>query len=56
MRKYRKHAIILILVAAAILTPGTDPVAQVLLAVPLVLLYEISIFVSKIFQRKSALE
>lgn len=56
MRKYRKHAIVLILVAAAILTPGTDPVAQVLLAVPLVLLYEISIFVSKIFQRKSALD
>ena len=56
MRKYRKHAIIMILVAAAILTPGTDPVAQVLLAVPLVLLYEISIFVSKIFQRKSVLE
>lgn len=53
MRKYRRHAIILILLAAAILTPGTDPVAQVLLAVPLVLLYEISIFVSKIFQRKS---
>jgi sec-independent protein translocase protein TatC len=53
MRKYRRHAIIGILIAAAILTPGTDPVAQVLLAVPLVLLYEISIFVSKIFQRKS---
>lgn len=56
MRKYRKHAIVGILFAAAILTPGTDPVAQVLLAVPLVLLYEISIFVSKIFQRKSVLE
>lgn len=53
MRKYRRHAIILILVAAAILTPGTDPVAQVLLAVPLALLYEISIFVAKVFQRKS---
>lgn len=52
MRKYRRHSIILILVAAAILTPGTDPVAQVLLAVPLALLYEISIFVAKVFQRK----
>lgn len=53
MRKYRRHAIVIILLAAAILTPGTDPVAQVLLAVPLVLLYEISIFVSKVFQKKS---
>jgi len=52
MRKYRRHSIVLILVAAAILTPGTDPVAQVLLAVPLALLYEISIFVAKVFQRK----
>ena len=41
-----------ILILAAILTPGADPVAQVLLAIPLVLLYEISIFVSKIFSKK----
>lgn len=52
MRKFRKHSIIVIMVLAAILTPGTDPVAQVLLAIPLVLLYEISIFVSKIFSKK----
>lgn len=53
MRKYRRHAIVAILILAAFLTPGTDPVAQVLLAVPLVLLYEISIFVSKIFSKKA---
>ncbi|MBN1299650.1 MAG: twin-arginine translocase subunit TatC [Melioribacteraceae bacterium] len=52
MRKFRRHSIITILILAAILTPGTDPVAQVLLAIPLVLLYEISIFVSKIFSKK----
>jgi len=52
MRKYRKHSIIAILIFAAILTPGTDPVAQVLLAIPLGLLYEISIFVSKVFSKK----
>lgn len=52
MRKFRKHSIITILVFAAILTPGTDPVAQVLLAIPLTLLYEISIMVSKVFQKK----
>lgn len=52
MRRYRRHAIVVIMILAAILTPGTDPVSQVVLAVPLFLLYEISIFVSKISQRK----
>lgn len=52
MKKYRKHSIVLILIAAAILTPGTDPVSQVILAVPLFLLYEISILVSKLSQKK----
>lgn len=52
MRKFRKHSIVAILIMAAILTPGTDPVAQVLLAIPLVLLYEISIFVSKMSRKK----
>lgn len=53
MRKFRKHSIITILILAAILTPGTDPVAQILLAIPLGLLYEISIYVSKVFSKKS---
>lgn len=53
MRKYRKHSIVIILIAAAVLTPGTDPVSQIILAVPLVLLYEISILVSKFSQKKS---
>jgi sec-independent protein translocase protein TatC len=53
MRKYRKHSIVIILVMAAILTPGTDPVSQIILAVPLVLLYEISIFISKLSLKKA---
>lgn len=53
MRKYRRHAIVIILILAAILTPGTDPVSQIILAIPLVFLYEISILVSKIFQKKN---
>ncbi len=52
MKKYRKHSIVIILIAAAILTPGTDPVSQIILAVPLFLLYEISILVSKLSQKK----
>lgn len=54
MRKYRKHSIVIILVLAAFLTPGGDPVSQIILGVPLVLLYEISIFISKISSKKSA--
>jgi sec-independent protein translocase protein TatC len=54
MRKYRRHAIVIILVLSAFLTPGADPVSQIILAVPLVLLYEISIFISKLSSKKSA--
>jgi sec-independent protein translocase protein TatC len=46
MRKYRRHAIVIIFILAAVLTPGTDPVSQLLLGIPLVILYEISIWVS----------
>ncbi len=46
MRQYRRHAIVVIFFLAAILTPGTDPVSQILLAVPLLVLYEISILVA----------
>ncbi len=53
MKKYRRHAIVVIMILAAILTPGTDPVSQIILAIPLVFLYEISILVSKIFQKKN---
>jgi sec-independent protein translocase protein TatC len=53
MRKYRRHAIVIILVLAAFLTPGADPVSQIVLAVPLAVLYEISIFISKLSQKKN---
>ncbi|MDR3610623.1 MAG: twin-arginine translocase subunit TatC [Ignavibacteriaceae bacterium] len=53
MTKYRRHAIVFIMIAAAFLTPGTDPVSQIILAIPLLLLYEISILISKLSVRKS---
>ena len=43
---YRKHAIIIILVVSAIITPP-DVVSQILIALPLLVLYQISIFISK---------
>lgn len=45
MRAYRRHALVVILLAAAIITPP-DVVTQFMVGVPLYILYEISIFVS----------
>jgi len=52
MKKYRKHAIIIILLIAGILTPSPDITSQLLLAGPLFILYEISIIICKISQKK----
>lgn len=46
MKLYRRHAIVVILVIAAIITPP-DVVSQLLIAMPLIILYEISISVSR---------
>ena len=45
LRSYRKHAIVVILVFGAMLTPP-DPFSQIVMALPLVGLYEISILIS----------
>ncbi|MBL7933763.1 MAG: twin-arginine translocase subunit TatC [Bacteroidia bacterium] len=55
MRNYRKHAVIVILIAAAVITPSPDVTSQMVVAVPMYLLYEISIFVSASVVRKQAL-
>ncbi|HWV25483.1 MAG TPA: twin-arginine translocase subunit TatC, partial [Thermomicrobiales bacterium] len=49
MRKVRKYAFILILVAAAIITPSTDPYNMMIVAVPLYALYELGIIISAMF-------
>jgi sec-independent protein translocase protein TatC len=49
---YRKYAILLIFIVAAVVTPSTDVVSQVLTALPLWILYEISIVLVRIFNRK----
>nr|WP_302953641.1 twin-arginine translocase subunit TatC [uncultured Prevotella sp.] len=47
LSKYRKHAFIIILTIAAIITPGQDILSLILVTLPLYLLYEISIRVVK---------
>jgi sec-independent protein translocase protein TatC len=59
MRTYRKHAIVVILVVAAVITPSPDVSSQILVSIPLYILYEVSIFISakeeKRKQREEAL-
>lgn len=55
MRKYRRHAIIGVLILAAVITPP-DISSQVLVALPLFVLYEISIMVSKAVVKKDSLD
>ncbi len=53
--KGRKYAVVGILAFAAVFTPP-DPMSQILLAVPVYLLYEISIFCVKLIEKKAAAE
>ncbi|NIK74447.1 sec-independent protein translocase protein TatC [Thermonema lapsum] len=51
MRIYRRHAIVVIFVVAAIITPA-DVFSQIIVALPLILLYEISIFIAGFVKKK----
>jgi len=51
LKKNRKYAILLIFVVAAILTPP-DVISQVMMAAPLIILYEISIIIARVAVRK----
>ena len=50
LKKFRKYAIVISFLAAAFLTPP-DPFSQISLALPIILLYEISIYIAKIIQK-----
>ena len=56
MRTYRKHATVIILIVAAIITPSPDVTSQLLVAFPLYLLYELSIYVSMYVVKKAEKE
>ena len=51
LKEYRRYAIVLVLVLAAIVTPP-DVVSQIIVAIPLLLLYEISIVISSVVYKK----
>jgi len=55
LKKNRKYALLLFFVAAAIITPP-DVVTQIMMALPLMILYEVSIFGARIFGKKRSEE
>lgn len=56
LRHYRRHTLIALLIIAALLSPGGNPVLQVILFVPLWALFELSIFTSALATRKRKAE
>lgn len=55
MKQYRRHALVVILIVSAVLTPP-EVVSQILMAFPMIFLYEISIYISRIVLRNKTKE
>jgi sec-independent protein translocase protein TatC len=56
LKKYRRHAFVVIITAAAIITPSTDPFSLTIVTIPLYALYEASILVASRINRKQEKE
>ena len=56
LRKYRRHAFVIILIAAAIITPSTDPFSLTIVTIPLYLLFEASIIIASRINRRQEKE
>ena len=55
LRKYWKYAVVIILIVAAIVTPP-DVVSQLIVAIPMLLIYEVSILLSVLVHKKQLKE
>lgn len=51
LTKSRRYALVIVLILAAVVTPGTDPLSLVIMAIPLLLLYEIGIVLTRFVER-----
>ncbi|MDD5126782.1 MAG: twin-arginine translocase subunit TatC [Dehalococcoidales bacterium] len=56
LARKRRLAIIFAFILAALITPTFDPINQSLVAIPLIILYELSIWLAKIFERRDVQE
>jgi sec-independent protein translocase protein TatC len=52
LRTYRRHAVVVMFIIAAMVTPTTDPLNMTLFALPLIVLYELAIWVSVFIGRR----
>ncbi|HEX6250763.1 MAG TPA: twin-arginine translocase subunit TatC [Gemmatimonadaceae bacterium] len=50
--RYRRHAVVLCLIAASFVTPGADPTSMLALAIPLYLLFEVSVVAASVVYRR----
>jgi len=55
LKTYRKHAIVLVLILAAVITPP-DVISQIIVTIPIIILYEISIIIAKVVYKKQQKE
>lgn len=56
LKDYRKYAYVVILIVAAVITPSPDWTSQAIVTIPLIALYEISIFLSRKVQKEKLLK
>ena len=51
LKKYRKFALVIVLILSAIITPP-DIASQIIVAIPILILYQVSIYISKLVVKK----
>lgn len=52
LAKWRRHAIVGIAVLVAVVTPSADPISMFALTIPMVIFYEVSIIIGRVFVRR----
>ncbi|NNM19309.1 MAG: twin-arginine translocase subunit TatC, partial [Croceitalea sp.] len=53
LKKYRKIALVIVLILSAVITPP-DVASQIVVAIPVLLLYQVSIYISKLVLKRQA--
>ena len=56
LRRYRRHAFVIIIIAAAIITPSTDPFSLAIVTIPLYILFEASIILASRINKRQEKE
>ena len=54
LRRFRRYAVVGICVLVAVITPSGDPISMLMLSVPMMLFYEISILIGRLLERRRA--